>query len=206
MCLYGSLFSSSPSYTVAGCSEWQCRCTAFGCSPLPFFFRGFPPFLSSFVGSYTPAYKGRGPHPHRWYLSLRGVYPPWVIYGPPFSCCSLPAGRHRDRSWHTLFTSPAWGDAARQTRCRTTGLNGWASTATTRLGLVCQWVLVVPTGHLGSPQASNIILHKGDLCRYSGELDDIGGRPPPAPPRTVIVAICCDPCAFGDEVCPQPLP
>ena len=70
MCLYGSLFSSSPSYTVAGCSEWQCRCTAFGCSPLPFFFRGFPPFLSSFVGSYTPAYKGRGPHPHRWYLII----------------------------------------------------------------------------------------------------------------------------------------
>ena len=168
-----------------------------------------PPFLPpSFLLSWVLTHRhkrGEGPAPIVGF-SLRGVYTPWVICGPPFSCCSLPAGRHRDRSWHTLFTSPAWGDAARQTRCRTTGLNGWASTATTRMGLVCQWVLVVPTGHLGSPQTSNIILHKGDLCRYSGELDDIGGRPPPAPPRTVIVAICCDPCAFGDEVCPQPLP
>ena len=53
-------------------------------------------------------------------------------------------------------------------------INGWASTATTRLGLVCQWVLVVPTGHLGSPQASNINLHKGDPCGYTGEFDGIG--------------------------------
>ena len=166
-----------------------------------------PPFLSSFVGSYTPAYKGRGPHPHRWILVEGGIIiPPGLFVGRPSRVVRYRPVGNDDRSWHTLFTSPAWSDAARQTRCRTTGLNGWASTATTRLGLVCQWVLVVPTGHLGSPQASNINLHKGDLRGYSGELDDIGGRPPPAHPRTVIVALCCDPCAFGDEVCPQPLP
>ena len=34
-----------------------------------------PPFLSSFVGSYTPAYKGRGPHPHRWILVEGSIYP-----------------------------------------------------------------------------------------------------------------------------------
>ena len=179
MCLYGSLFSSSPSYTVAGCSEWQCRCTAFGCSPLPFFFRGF---------LHTGIKGARAPPPS---LDSRGgeYIPPGLFAGRPSRVVRYRPVGNDDRSWHTLFTSPAWSDAARQTRCRTTGLNGWASTATTRMGLVCQWVLVVPTGHLGSSQASNINLHKGDPRGYSGELDDIGGRPPPAHPRTVIVAL-----------------
>ena len=54
--------------------------------------RPFPPsFLLSWVLTHRHK-RGEGPTPIVGF-SLRGVYTPWVICGPPFSCCSLITGR-----------------------------------------------------------------------------------------------------------------
>ena len=117
MCLYGSLFSSSPSYTVAGCSEWQCRCTAFGCSPLP-------PFLSSFAGSYTPAYQGRGPHPHRWILVEGSIYPLGYLWAALLVLFATGRSATKIVPPHTFF-KPSLGLMLRgKLVARPTGLNG----------------------------------------------------------------------------------
>ena len=166
--------------------------------------RLFPPFLSSFVGSYTPAYKGRGPHPHRWILVEGSMYPLGdlraallVLFATGRSATMIVPGTHflQAQLGVMLRGKLVVGPQAL--------INGWASTATTRMGLVCQRVLVVPTGHLGSPQASNINLHKGDPCGYSGELDDIGGRPPPAPPGLSSLPFVVTPVPSGTRFAPS---